>query len=169
MWKPTSFGYWTPLNLAKVICYGGDYAITAIFTILKTKFKTSATYSFTKSENYTIPASPNDHSYRTQLPFIPLHAASGFLFAEYRKYYLTLRANFYSTRFTTTDASSSPLNTLKPLFLTNSSLGKIFNYKDLQFDVSFCINNLFNKKYYSVLMQPMPGINFAGSFSIRFR
>lgn len=169
MWKPTPFGYWTPLNLDKVICYGGEYSAKINFKIRKINFKISGIYSFTKSENHTIPNTPNDQSYRKQLPFIPIHSASGFIYSEYRKYFLLLKSNFYSTRFTTTDASSTTLNTIKPLFLTNISLGKTIYYKDFQFDISFNINNLFNSKYYSVLMQPMPGINFSGNLVVKFR
>lgn len=169
MWKPTPFGYWTPLNLDKVVCYGGEYSAKINFKIKKVNFKISGIYSFTKSENKTVSENANDRSYRKQLPFIPIHSASGFIYSEYRKFWLILKSNFYSTRFTTTAQETNSLNTLKPLFLTNLSLGKTILYNKLQFDISLNINNLINTKYYSLLMQPMPGINFSFNFNFRFR
>lgn len=169
MWRPTAMGFWSPANIEKVLAYGADCNINIKYLISDFYLTHSANYAYTRSENKSSTEITNDGSNGKQLPYIPLHSANLFSRIEYKKFYFSYQWNYYSERFTTSAAEPGILVSIYPYFMNDIALGKMFEIKNLYFDLNFRVYNIFNESYRSVLWQPMPGRNYTVQLTVRFR
>ncbi len=170
MWCPTSRGYWRPVNLEKVVAYGGDVKLKTEYEFYDScVLSFSANYAYTHSTNLSQPISENDMSIGKQLPYIPLHSANFFGKISAYGFYFFYQWNYFSERFTTSAEETGVLVSIYPYFMNDIGLGKEFIIKDFTIDLNCKINNLFNESYRSVLWQPMPRINFAFQISFSYR
>jgi len=169
MWRPTAMGYWTPQNIEKVLAYGADFNLSLKYMVADFYFVNSANYAFTRSKNMSSTNIENDNSAGKQLAYIPKHSANLFTRIEYRKFYASHQWNYYSRRYTSSAAEPGILVSIYPYFMNDVSIGKIFEYKKLFFDINFRIYNIFDESYRSVLWQPMPGRNYSLQLTIKFK
>lgn len=169
MWKPTAMGYWLPSNLKKVETFGTNLSINSKIQINKISINFSASYSYTISQNNSQTTNINDNSLGRQLPYIPIHSSNFRCLAEYKKFWICYKWNFFSERYTDSAAQMSVLSTLPKYYMNSIAIGKNFYFNNINLSVDFGIDNLFNEKYYSLLWQPMPGINFFTHLIIQYK
>jgi iron complex outermembrane receptor protein len=169
MWKPTAMGFWSPINIEKVVTYGLDYNLKLNMIFSKVNFSIFSNYAFTISENRATPLTANDNSFGKQIPYIPKHSANLFCKITFYDFWFSYQWIFYSKRLTTIASDMDYLTIINSYFMNNLSVGKSFYTHNFQFVISLDINNLFNENYYSVIWQPMPGINFSFHLTIKYK
>ncbi len=157
---------WTPplyiaSNYKQVWSRGIESAFEQIVPIYKGNIHWSLKYNFTPTTTTKV-SDNNSSSLNKQLMLIPLHNASGNIFAVIHSYELGVSVSFHSKRFTTSDESGPPLDGYT---LVNLNFGKTFNYKFNRFRLDLKINNLFDRQFESIPAFPMPGRAFYISFT----
>lgn len=169
MWKPTAMGYWVPSNIEKVETYGTNLSNNTKIKVKKIQFAIFASFSYTISHNISTKMSAGDASFGRQLPYIPVYSANFRGIVDYKGFWLCYKWSFFSERYTDSAAELFVLSSLPKYYMNAISLGKNFQVKNLKFSIDFGIDNLFNEKYYSLLWQPMPGINFFTNLIIQYK
>ncbi len=159
IWLPTKQGYWEPNNVKRVVSKGLEASANISWRLGDVEFRSIATYSCTRALNYGDTALWGDESYGKQLVYIPVHSGNIMLSSHWRKWSLSWQNNSYSRRFTTSSNDLTDRYSFYPYFMNNLKIGRDFSFKAFNISTELKINNLFNEKYHSVLIQPMPGIN----------
>ena len=162
LWTPNAKGYWQPSNLKKVHNYGTEMTATAEVK-MKREWSLALTgnYAFTPSINKSEQLADDDASYGKQLVYVPRHSSNVSARLSWKGFALQYQWTFYSERFTTTSNEVAYITgRLRPYYMSNVSLEKLFQWKKVHFSVKGIVNNLFGSEYVTVLSRPMPGRNF---------
>ena len=102
-----------------------------------------------------------DASYGKQLVYVPLHSANLATRLQWRTWALTYQWHAYSERYTTTSNEVNYITgRLKPYYMTDVSLEKIFRWNWMECALKGVCNNLFSTQYVTVLSRPMPRRNY---------
>jgi iron complex outermembrane receptor protein len=165
-WFPSNDGTWSPENLKKVASKGIEISLQGKLAINQTQIFANGNYAYTSTKNKGESLNDQDISVGKQLPFIPEHSGNLFLKAENRGFYIGIQHNSYSRRYAVyTDDDSK---WIIPYYLNHASIGKHWKWKNVHFDATLKINNLFNENYKSVLNQYMPGRNYMVMLKVGF-
>ncbi len=167
IWLPSPLGYWSPYNIKTVNSQGSEINLQIQYKINKIKIFFNANYAYTNSVNKGDSTFWGE-SYNKQLPYIPKHSGNIFTSINYKNFYINYTYNSYSERYTSSSQNVSLRDWLYPYFMNNMSLGKIFKYNKIYFDLKLKIYNLFNEEYRTVLGRPMPGRNYLIQLKIKF-
>jgi outer membrane cobalamin receptor len=172
VWQPSANGayYWEANNLRKVFARGAEIQVSGqTKTANGVMFNLRGNYSYSATSN--IDAVPSvDESRGKQLIYIPKHKANLFAETDFRNYYLKINAPFTGKRYTSSNNVESDYEkVLNPYWLVNLTLGKRFDWKPLQADVSLNVENLTNTDYMAILWRPMPGRYYSLTVQIQFR
>ena len=168
LWLPSTWGYWEPFNLQRVLSRGLETEIMYRWQPGDFDFRLSGNYAYTRSENLGESSVLGDDSFGKQLVYIPVHSGNMMLRAGWRMVYVVYQYNAYSERFTTSSNDPTRRDWLYPYFMNDLSLGAVFHTGISELSAGFKIYNLFNESYYSVLYRPMPGRNFHIVIGVRF-
>lgn len=183
LWLPNIKGYWEPMNLAQVASVGTEIYAKSTLLIKKTHLMINANYSFTQTENQKALIPGDENTTKTQLPYVPKHAANVFVSVENRGYYINLQYSFYGvrnmlssnleTKYDDADyfgynTFENPYYQLYPHHIKNISVGKKFKLSNSQLTTELKINNVFNEVYRNVLNRFMPGRNYYLSVKYTF-
>lgn len=160
LWQPTSQGFWSPENLQNVKARGVELQASYKYIQEHWQWHFWANYSLTASQITSLKNDVQGRFSNKFLPYTPLQRLSGATNAIYKSWQVSLNAHFTDPRFTDLENSVR----LKGFSLLDAGLQKTFCYKQNQFDVSFRINNVFNKQYQNVQNQWMPPRNYLVSF-----
>lgn len=160
IWIPSSRMNLEPINIREVLGTGLEYDLSLRGNIQKFRYRVSANYAYTRSENLGDPLNWGDESYGKQLVYIPLHSGNFLLNLGYRNFFVSYQYNAFSERFTTSSNDLSQRDWLYPYFMNDVSFGGAFSIKNMGFSVELKVYNLFNEAYHSVLYRPMPGRNY---------
>lgn len=168
LWLPTFKGYWSPINVKKVHSYGAE---------LKGKMNIElgrgwslffdASWAYTRSINQGDPMSENDQSIGKQLVYVPEFSSTVTGRLSWKGYSLTYKYNHYSERYTTSSNDPSTLYHLGAYYMSDLYFEKGLRTKIMDLSLKFCIYNLFNEEYESVLARPMPQQNYGFFIGIR--
>ncbi|MDD3108750.1 MAG: TonB-dependent receptor plug domain-containing protein [Alistipes sp.] len=161
LWLPTRQGYWTPTNINRVHSYGVE--LTGNFEVnlgREWRLSLNGQWAKTRSLNQGAPKGSADASVGKQLVYVPEFSASANGTLSWRGYALSYRFYHYSERFTTSSNESSQLNRLSPYYMNDLYVEKRFAARIGTLSVKFCVYNLYDEHYVSVLSRPMPGRNF---------
>lgn len=172
VWHPADNGayYWEANNLRKVFARGAEIQVSGQ-TIMANGmvFNIRGNYSYSATSNIDAISSV-DESRGKQLIYIPKHKANLFAEADFLDYYLKINAPFTGKRYTSSNNVELDYEkVLNPYWLVNLTLGKKFNWKHLQADVSLNVENLMNTDYMAILYRPMPGRYYSLTVQIQFR
>jgi iron complex outermembrane receptor protein len=167
IWNPTLRGYWTPVNIEKVLAYGIETSIEGNIHINNLQFNVHCNYALTRSVQQSQQVNEMDVSFDRQLPYIPIHSANVFAVISYKKYSLSWQWNYFSERYTTTGNDNSSFAMLYPYIMNDVYCSKDFSISKHLMSIQVGVYNIFNESYHSVLWQPMPGINYR--ISVRYR
>jgi len=155
MWLPNESGVWEAQNVKTVWARGFDLNIEKNRYLWRTWLSGKLNYSFNRTENLDGSVNVIEGS---QLSYIPKHKANFELSSTIRHWQILWQHQYVGKRFINSDNSEY----LTSYQLDNISILRYWN----DFQVSFAINNVFNRVYESTANYPMPGRNF--NISIRY-
>jgi iron complex outermembrane receptor protein len=172
VWQPSASGayFWEAGNLRKVFARGVELTASGKINWANgVALYARGNYSYAATSN--IDALPSvDESRGKQLIYIPKHKANLFAELDIRDYYLKINAPFTSKRYTSSNNVESAFEkVLNPYWLVNLTVGRTINFKPVQADLSFTVENLANTDYMAILWRPMPGRYYSLTAQIQFR
>ncbi len=169
VWLPTFKGFWTPKNVKQVHAYGIELKADATVRLAEGwQLGADASFSWTPSINRGDPADWADQAIGKQLVYIPEFSASATGRLAYKSWRLVYKWCYYSERFTASDNDmKSKIARVRPYYMNNIALEKLFSPRCAELAVKLAVNNLFNEEYESVLSRPMPRMNFEVFLDIR--
>ena len=127
-----------------------------------------ASFSWTPSINNGDPVDWADKAIGKQLVYVPEYSASATGRLSYKSWRFIYKWCYYSERFTTSDNDmKSKISRVKPYYMSDVSLEKLFSPHWAELSVKAAVKNLFNEEYESVLSRPMPRMNFEVFLDIR--
>ena len=167
LWLPTAKGYWTPSNVKQVHSYGFELrGRLSVDLGRQWGIRFDGNWAKTRSINQGEPQSWADQSIGKQLVYIPEYSSSVTGRLSWKRFTLLYKYNHYSERYTTSSNDPGRLGVLKPYYMNDASLEKVFISRAGELSLKFSVYNLFNEKYVSVLSRPMPGRNYGFFLSI---
>lgn len=172
VWQPSPSGayYWEAGNLRKVFARGAEIQVSGQ-TKMANGVLLNLRGNYSHSATSNIDAVPSvDVSRGKQLLYIPKHKANLFAEADFNDYYLKINAPFTGKRYTSNNVEKSDYETvLNPYWLLDLTLGKKIDWKQLQVDMSFNVENLTNKDYMAILWRAMPGRYYSLTIQVQFK
>lgn len=153
---------WMMMNIGRVRIYGVDLDMeTAMTPSPGLSAGMRLTYTFQRAMDYSNPADCEDEyaTFRGQIPYIPLHSATGGLFADWRGFSLNYSLMYVGHRW---NSSSNVRRSYEPAWLTNDmTLSYRFQLRLFsELRVQLEINNLLDRQYEVIRNYPMPGRNW---------
>lgn len=162
-WLPTNRGYSQPMNIGKVLAYGGTFEQSLEYSQLHHQFYLNISYSINRSGNME-KRFQSDRAQWKQLPYFPIH--TGKLLVEYAWKNLKWNADaqLYSKRFVTRDGAVA----IPFYHLFNTSISYIYTIKSIELEGKMSFNNLLDERYEEVRYRPMPGRNYLFTLFIKW-
>lgn len=168
VWLPNFKGYWEPRNVKRVLSTGLEGTLKIDGMVQKFNYRLSGTVTYSKSINYGDVSVWGDNSYGKQMVYVPLFSGNVLVNVEYNGFYLNYQFNSFSERFTTSSNEIQSRQRLYPYFMNNLCFGKLLNFSRLHATVELRIYNLFNERYHSELLRPMPRRNYLLQISLKY-
>jgi len=162
-WRPTSFRYWVPENVARVFARGLEFQQHVDYAVAKWNLGLKAHYAYTKTTDESPVAQIDNYSGR-QLIYIPRHHGNLLIRANRKNLALSLGIELVGQRRTSYNDDQEWYDYLPAYQLLNLSA----NYNFKQFELGFKINNLLDKSYQAVMWRPMPGRHYEAVISYKF-
>ncbi len=169
VWLPTFKGFWTPKNVKEVHAYGIELKADATVQLAKEwQLGGDVSFSWTPSINNGDPVDWADKAIGKQLVYVPEFSAAATGRLACKSWRFVYKWCYYSERFTTSDNDmKSKISRVKPYYMSDVSLEKLFSPRRAELSVKVTVKNLFNEEYESVLSRPMPRMNFEVFLDIR--
>lgn len=152
-WKPTTYRFWIPENVATVVAFGAELHLKMNYNIDNCNISLSGNYVYSHT---------TDDSGK-QLIYIPLHHANTFANVDWKGWFLSYTMEFTGERKTSMNDNEFYGFRLMPYTLHHVSFGKHFWKLDLEFK----INNLTDVDYQAILWRAMPGRNYEVSINFK--
>lgn len=153
-WRPSSFRYWIPENLARVFARGFEVFQSVAYSKTHWHLQMKAHYAFTLTTDEG-KAAQQQHYAGKQLIYIPTHHANINVRVDYKKIYLNCTSELIGKRRTTYDDDLDVFGFLPAYQLVNLGIG--YSWQNLHLDIK--VNNVFDVDYQAVMWRPMPGRN----------
>ncbi len=163
IWLPNG-AFWSPQNLMHVWSRGAETNTSYQYNGKRLKLFSNFKTSYVLSEN-TASALNSDASINKQLIYVPLYTGQFNYGITYKSATIMLNHTYTGYRYTSSDHSQY----LLPYFLHNINVGYKIDFKKVNIEFQFQINNLLNNKYQVLAARPMPGINYKGGIVFNFK
>ena len=150
VWVPWG-AYWKAENVEKLWSRGSEQKIEYYYKGTNWQLRSMLMYDYTKS-TYENKESINIANKGKQLMYTPKHKTILNLLLAYKKIRLNYTHNFVGKRYITKDNSSY----VKPYNVGNLSVGTNYQITSSSFDISFKVNNVWNKVYEVMAFYAMP-------------
>lgn len=161
IWLPKG-AVWSPENIREVSNQGVEYLGKVDWKTGNWEWKADAAYTFSKAISIK-GIDENDPSVGKQLPYTPKHQANGRIAAERLGFSAFLGTFFVGERSVTADNPRQ----MPAYQLWNLGFGyQNLKWGNLNFPLSFQINNLFNTSYQALYLRAMPGRSYQFNLSI---
>lgn len=154
-WLPIAGYYWTPRNIAEVYSRGTETQLNFTYSQKEMLIKLFLKTSYVISTNQKA-INENDNSVGKQLIYTPRYNGIGGIIAQYKNISLLFNNSYTGYRFTSTDNSSW----LTPYLISNLKLSYTYTHNEIDIEFFGSVNNLFNKNYMVINMNPMPLRNY---------
>ncbi len=154
IWLPEN-GYWTPQNLRQVHSRGVEWEFGYLHLNGKKQLQLRYGGSFTRSSNEK-PAGPADNSVGNQLIYVPYWKNYVSLEWKVKRFSAAYGHSFTGGRY----ISSDNLEFLPAYSLGNLNLEYSFRLKNQYIRVGAGIRNVWDTRYESIVLRPMPGRYF---------
>jgi len=171
MWQPAANGawYWEATNIDLVRAYGAEYNFSSMLQSGNWKFVSSGNYAYTRAFRPHALSGPGS-SGRSQLIYLPVHAANLHLAVSLKTWSLLGDLSFTGQRLTQMSDPQRPDGlTLPPFGLLNTSLQKHFSGKNLEWGIKWKVENLLNARYQQILWRPMPERNYSLTLTLAIK
>ncbi len=163
IWLPNG-GFWSPQNLMHVWSRGAETTTAYQLNLKHLKVFSNFKTSYVLSENRAS-ALNSDASLNKQLIYVPMYAGQLNYGITYHKVTLMFNHTYTGYRYTSSDHSEY----LEPYFLHNINMAYKLDFKKMNIEFQFQINNILNTTYQVLAARPMPGINFRGGIVFNFK
>jgi len=165
-WRPTSYRYWEPVNIARVKARGAEISYQAETTSGSYSVFGGLTYAFTLTTDES-PVAKIEHTAGRQLIYIPKHHGSLITKVERNGVFVSYTLLFVGERSASMGHDVMFRNQLNSYFLHHLAVGydMVNNRSIWSFEIQ--VHNVLDKDYQSVLWRPMPGRHF--SFGIQYK
>ncbi len=161
-WRPTTFMYWVPENVARVFARGFELNQQLDFQCGAWKMSIRGNYAFTLTTDESPVAKLDNYSGR-QLIYIPRHHGNLMLRADYKEAYLNINSDYVGKRHVSYNDDHLIYDYLPAYQLIGIGVG----YRFKHVETTLKVNNLLDKEYQAVLWRPMPGRYFELVFSYK--
>ncbi|MFD2727323.1 TonB-dependent receptor plug domain-containing protein [Hyunsoonleella rubra] len=152
-WRPDNGGDWRPINVAKSHSHGAEMEARTAFKINEHQFSFGGHYSYTVSENLET---------KRQLIYVPFHKGNVSV-AYSRKAFSAFYQHLFNGDVFIIEDELDGFN------VGNIGVGYLLNSSgNVQYDINFRVNNLYNKNYQNVALRPMPNRNYQILTTIKF-
>ena len=159
-WLPSERGYYVPRNVRRVVASGVEASAQMTASLGAWDIRLTASYTYSRSINRGEPLGSGDLSVGKQLPYVPRHAASGVLNIGFQHWKLTFMTQAYSRRYALSSNAVTPGADLGGYCISNLTLERPVRIRAVTLRPRLAVNNVFNRRYRTVLSRPMPGANF---------
>lgn len=161
VWVPVTSSLSKPKSNKQVFARGIEFSTTHKLNSGKLSNKIQLQYTYTRSTNRKV-YDDNSNIIGNQLMYIPIHTCKASWQSSYAGAFARINWVMASKRFTDENENTF----LEAYQVYNLQIGKQFNYRNLQADLQFKVNNLFNKSYNLIAAYPMPGRAFYISLTL---
>jgi len=162
-WRPTSWRYWVPVNIARVMARGIDFTTKAGASLNDFRIHSSFNYAYTITTDES-PVARIENNAGKQLVYIPKHNMNLFLHLDYNNVQLQYMLDYTGKRFTSLDGDQVVFGQLPAYALHDISAG----YTKLGWTIQLAVKNLLDTSYQSVMWRPMPGRHYSVSLQYSF-
>jgi iron complex outermembrane receptor protein len=155
-WRPTSYRYWIPENIAKVHARGLELHHKSSF------YKGGFNFSVAMNQAYTVTTDESsvarlELTSGKQLIYIPRFHGNALLRVEKKSVSFYYQFEYTGSRFTNFSNNDAHYSKLPAYALHHAGIGTVvFN----KINIQFSIQNIYNKAYQVVMWRPMPGRHF---------
>ncbi|MCH6201244.1 TonB-dependent receptor plug domain-containing protein [Aquiflexum sp. LQ15W] len=161
IWLPKG-NVWSPENIREVHNSGLEYGLGANQKAGEWDLNMNVNYAKTRAINQTV-ISKNDRSKGNQLPFTPLHKFQSIIMVGKGTFSTFLNYQRVGERFSGTDGSGR----LEPYQLWDVGGNYNWSIRNLDVNLGFQINNLFNTDYMVMPLRAMPGRNYQLNLNVK--
>ncbi len=158
----TNLFRWQMANIGVSDITGVDASANASFLFHQLSVNTQINYTYQQALDMSDKSSL---TYKNQLPYVPRNSGSAVINADYKNYGISYSFIYDGERYS---QSYNSLVNYVPAWYTHDV--SVFYHIDLskriKANISFQVNNLFNQYYDVILNYPMPGRNYAVTFSV---
>lgn len=147
-WIPMSTGIWSPVNIASTENYGLEFSYKSFLKYGNHQWVPEMNYGYTCS---------TDLDLNKQLIYVPRHKATASLAYVVRNWRMQYQFMLNGQVYTTTDNSQS----IEGYNLSNFKVSYRWKlWEQVETNVQFSVNNIFNESYQNVAFRPMPNRNY---------
>lgn len=146
---------WKMENLGYVKIFTVEIKAHASWQLNALHINTRLTYTFDNAEDHT---NQKDLFYKNQIAYIPRHAGSAIITADFRQW--TANYSYIYTGERYDEKTNIPANYVQPWYTSDLSLGRALRLQKHRLQLTAQVNNLFNQYYDVVTSYPMPGRNY---------
>lgn len=163
IWLPTEKSYWSPKNVSEVYSRGTETKTELSYSKKDILIKIILHTSYVLSTNQKA-TSENDNAIGRQVIFTPRYNGQGTLLIKYQNFNLLFNNNYTGYRFTSTDNTSW----VNPYYIANFKCSYNYSFSNINTELFFNINNLFNKNYVIIPNRPMPLRNYEVGINLKY-
>lgn len=163
-WRPTSFRYWIPENVARVFARGVEMQQSIHWNRGLWHIKLDANYAYTVTTDES-PVARLEQFAGRQLIYIPRHHGHVRARTDFGSWYFGATFEFVGERRVSLNDDQQFFDYLPAYHLLHLNAG----YSVGRIAMSLKMNNVFNQDYQAVLWRPMPGRNVELSLSYQFQ
>lgn len=165
-WRPTSYRYWEPVNIARVKARGLEisYQAESAYGFYDVFAGFNYAYTLTTDES---PVARIENTAGRQLIYIPKHHANLITRLERKGVFASYIILFVGERSASIGGEEMFRNVLNSYFLHHFAVGYDLLNQRSKWSFEFQVHNLTDKDYQSVIWRPMPGRHY--SFGIQYK
>ena len=163
-WRPTSYRYWVPENIARVFARGLEVQHKSMIKFNQVEVQLRGQYAFTRTTDQS-PVAKIDHYSGKQLIYIPRHHGNIFINLGNGHWFAGSGLEMVGERKTSFSDGQEFYDFLPRYHLLHANAG--IRLLDFQFEIK--IHNLLDESYQAVMWRPMPGRSFEFVVSYQFK
>lgn len=165
-WRPTSYRYWEPVNIAKVQARGMEVGYQAETSKGNIQAFAGFNYAYTRTTDES-PVARLENTDGKQLIYIPNHHANLYSRIERKGVFISYAFTFVGKRSVSHGGDDMLRNILNHYLLHHMSVGFDLVSQKSEWSFDFQIHNITDEEYQSVMWRPMPGRYF--SFGLQYK
>lgn len=164
IWYPGDYSiYWSPYNLKNVESKGVEFSAKIDCNLHPLKITNHAKYTYTNATNKKS-TSFTDNARGKQLIYVPEHTANNNFRASLKENFAGISAQYIGERYVTLD------NTwyMPSYLLADVYAGRKIKLRNVELNLKFAVNNVFDTDFQVVANRPMPGRSYQLILNILF-
>lgn len=165
LWTDTDYGYWTPVNIQKVVAKGFESSVD-----FHTKLRSvKADFNFTYNYSSTTSEGSSDEFIKVkgqQLIYIPKHSLRVSANLKNKSWMLHIANQYTGERPVMLSVEGDYKTPLSAYSILDAHIGHFFTAGKLNMRASFKVHNLLDVAYQTIYMRAMPGRYYSVLMSV---